>query len=370
MLIVQRLYIKDFFKVFLILIVGISLIFSIFGLIDKLDDFAATEGYMLLLLKYALFNVPKYINYILPMTILISCLFIFSMAFKRKEIIIIKLAGAKITNFLKPFLIVGFFLTLFSFFLSEILNPYLSAHLLVIKAQITKKSSNITFKEGSLYMKGKDGSVIKMNVYLEDKDEAYGVNIYIYDEEGLKEKIEAERGLWDGKAWSLKDVKIFEISTGKTSFTEELYTDKIDSPKILKKQILKTEEMTIVELIRYYRKLNDAGFKNQKLLVDISSRFSYPLTNFFMMILGLAISMGANHSFSHKFLLSIKGHEISGGGFLTAAIGLLISIIYWFGHSFFLSLGYAGTINPTISAWVMPLIFALTSIYLFRSIPQ
>lgn len=371
MLIIQKLYIKDFFRVFIILSFGISLIFSIIGLIDKIDDFTLADSSLFILLKYVLYNVPKYMNYLLPMAILLSCLFIFSQAVKRREIVAIKSAGAKISHIFKPFLIIGVLLSLFSFILSELIIPDLSKETLLIKNQLSKKTSNIKFTEGTVFMKGRDGSVIRISLYLEDKDLSYGVTIYKYDDEGLREKLDAEFGQWDGKTWILKNVNTFNFLEGRSSFFKELSTDQIDSPKILKKQMLKSEEMTIIELIKYDIRLNNAGFKNQKLTVDISSRFSYPLINFFMIMLALSLALGADNRLAQKVLYEkIKGQQITGGSILTAGLGLLVSLIYWFSHSFFLSLGYAGTINPAISAWIMPVSFAICSIYLYRQIPE
>ncbi len=371
MLIIQKLYIKDFLRVFIILSLGISLIFSIISLIDKIDDFVSAEGAFFILLTYTIYNTPKYFNYILPMSILLSSLFIFSQAANRREIVAIKSAGAKISRIFLPFLIIGILLSLFSFFLSEIVIPALSKEIQSIKNQLTKKGSNITFKEGSVFMKGKDGSIVRITLYLDDKDISHGVSIYKYDEEGLKEKIDAEVGQWDGQSWILKNVNIFNVLDGKSIFVKEIYADQIESPKILKKQILKSEEMTIIELIQYDRRLNRAGFKNPKLVVDISSRFSYPLINFFMIILGLSLSIGAENRLVQKVLSEkLKGKQTSGGGVFIAGLGLLLSLIYWLGHSFFLSLGYAGTISPAISAWIMPIFFAICSIYLYRQIPE
>lgn len=371
MLIVQKLYIKDFFRVFLILSLGVSLVFSIIGLIDKIDDFLSGNPSFFMLLKYTLYSTPKFLNYLMPIAILLSSLFVFSQAAKRKEIVAIKTAGGRMKHILAPFLIIGALLSLLGFFISEIVIPVLSKEIYSIKNQLTKKTANIAFREGTVFMKAKDGSVVRIALYIEDRDIFHGVSIYKYGEDGLREKIDAELAEWDGKLWRLKNVNIFNVSEGRTTFAPEITSEQIDSPKILKKEIWKAEEMTIVELIQYHRRLNNAGFKNTKLSVDISSRFSYPLINFFMIVLGLSLSTGVDNKLLQRVLYSkAGGKHISGIGVMTIGLGLLISLIYWFGHSFFLSLGYAGTLNPAIAAWVMPAFFAFCSVYLYRQIPE
>ncbi len=355
----------------MILSLWISIIFSIIGLIDKIDDFLPDKSSFFMLFKYTLYNIPKYFNYIMPMAILLSSLFIFSQAVKRREIVIIKAAGARMKKILLPFLVIGALLSLFGFFLSEIIIPFLSKESHSIKNQLSKKSSNITFRQGTVFMKGKDGSVVRISLYLEDRDISHGVSIYNYGEKGLIEKIDAELAEWDGDLWRLKNVNIFNVSEGRSTFVPELSSNQMESPKILKKELWKAEEMMIIELIQYQQRLNASGFKNNKLSVDISSRFSYPLINFFMIVLGLSLSTGADNRILQKILYAkFKGKDVSSGGIIAVGLGLIISLIYWFGHTFFISLGYADAINPTVSAWVMPLFFALGSIYLYKQIPE
>lgn len=371
MLIVQKLYIREFLKVFFILGFGISMLFSIITLIDKFDDLMPGNPSAFILLKYTIFHIPKYLTYVMPMAVLLSSLLVFTQAMKKLEIVSIKSAGGKIKRILSPFLIIGFVLTLIGFFMSEVIVPTLSKEIQAIRKQLTKKDSRIAFREGTVFMKGRDGSVIRIALYLDDRDLFKGVSIFRYDEEGLKEKIEAETAEWDGKQWRLRNVNIFNVSEGRAINNDEMLSDSLESPKILQKELWKAEEMTIIELLQYQKRLNEAGFKNNKLTVDISSRFSYSLINFLMIVLGLSLSTGADNNLLQKlFRIKPDGRHLSGGGIIAIGLGLIISLIYWFGHSFFLSLGYAGTISPLISAWIVPIFFAICSVYLYRQIPQ
>jgi lipopolysaccharide export system permease protein len=108
-----------------------------------------------------------------------------------------------------------------------------------------------------------------------------------------------------------------------------------------------------VELARYLRRLKEAGFKNQRLTVELNAKFSYPLVSLFMVVLGI--------SFSAR-----RGI----GGLAATALGVVISLAYWFGYTMMLSLGYAGILPPLAAAWIMPLAFAALGVHLFRGIPE
>ncbi len=373
MLIIQKLYIKEFLKVLLILGIGISGVFSIIGLIDKIDDFMPHKPPFGLLMKYTFLSIPKYTHYLLPMAILLSSLFIFSQAIKRKEIVAIKAAAGKMKSILAPFIAIGVILTLFGFVLGEIIVPTTSKRLHAIKNKITKKEKGVTFKEGALYMRGKDGSIVRISLYLPDKNISKGVSIFKFDEEGLKERIDAETAEWEGNTWKLKDVTLYDMAKGKTMAIKEMTYPAIESPKIFQEDMWKVEEMTMMELLKYQKRLSEAGFKNIKLSVDISSRLSYPLINFFMLLLGISLSIGGDFA-EQRVLQIFSSQKIKegtvGSGIIAAGLGLLISLIYWFSYSLFLSLGYAGTIPPIIAPWIVPAIFAVVSIHLYTQIPE
>ena len=367
MLIVQKLYIKEFLKALIVLGLGISLIFSIIGLIDKIDEFMPHKPPLKLLFEYILLTIPKYFHYLMAMSTLLASLFIFSQAIKRKEIIIIKAASGRMKRILLPFLVIGLALTLLGFALEEIVIPGTAKRIKAIRNQITEKKKEVTFKDGTLYMRGKDGSIVRIALYLPDKNISKDVSIFRFDAGQLKERINADTAEWEGSAWKLKNVTLYDMSNGRISSLREMAYPNIESPKIFREDLWTVEEMSMLELIKYQRRLAEAGFKNIKLSVDISSRLSYPLINFFMLLLGISLSVGGDHKALQKiFHAKSSAHS----GVIAAGMGLLISLVYWLGYSVFLSMGYTGAINPLAAPWIMPLIFALISVYLYYQIPE
>jgi len=77
MMLIQRHYLKEFLKLFAILAAGLSLTFSLFALIQRLDDFmpqdpslASLAGYALLKLVVYFGNGPSHTNEGLPSILL------------------------------------------------------------------------------------------------------------------------------------------------------------------------------------------------------------------------------------------------------------------------------------------------------------
>lgn len=373
MLIIQRLYIKEFINVLAVISIGLSLVFGIIGLIDKIDNFIPYNPQISLLIMYFLFSIPRYLLYLLPMAMLLSTLFVFSMAVKRKEIIAIKAAAGKMKSLLSPFMLIGVLLVLFGFVLGEIIVPVSAKENRDITNRIIRKQKSSFFKEGVLYLKGKDGAVIRIGLYVPEENLSKEISIYKIGSDSIEERIDAAEALWQNNRWKLKGVKILNFKVGNMEALKEMDYEGISSLDVFQSEALKIEEMTIIELIKYYKRLKEAGFKNIKLLVDINSRLSYPLINLFMLLLGISLSLG--HDFSENRLFKImtpqkiKESNI-GGGIIAGGLGLLISMIYWLGYSFCLSLGYAGAIPPIIAPWIMPVIFGAISFHLFNLIPE
>jgi lipopolysaccharide export system permease protein len=371
MLRVQRMYIADFFKVLFILTMGMSALFGVLSLIDKMEEFMPYRPASHLLLQYALASIPRNIIYFMPMTALLSSLFIFSLAIKRREIVAIKTSGGRIKKILAPFIVIGVLLTLTGFVLGEFIVPVTAKKVRSIADEITGKGKNSTFfKEGTLYMRGRDGSIVKIALFLPSLNLSKGVSIFRFNDDGLTERIDADTGTWENGIWKLKNIVVFDLVTGTISRKAEMIYSAIESPKIFREDSIKVEEMTLTELIRYKNRLAEAGFRNVKLSVDLGSRLAYPVVNLFMLLLGISLSIGGEQKGIEKiFRIKIHGSN-SNAGVISAGLGLLISVLYWLGYSFSLSLGYSGAVPPVMAPWIVPVIFSVVSLYLYHSIPE
>ena len=359
MLIVQRHYLKEFFKLFTLISAGLGLVFSILDLIDKVDDFMPGKPSVENLLLYTFFNFPKYFLYLMPAAMLICSLFIFSQASRNREIVIIKATGGRLRKLFQPFIFTGLLLTVVAFLLGEIVVPDFSTRSDDLKNSLEKKIGTLTFQEGTLWLRAKDGSPVRIELYIPEKKLAKGVSIFVMEKEFLKERIEAEEAVWQEVnsltgIWRLKNVTIYDIKREQVNNLAEYDYPNLESPDFFTNAIKKPEEMGIAELYRYTERLKRAGFRNKKLLVDMNKKVSYPFIDFFMILFGISLSMRSN----------------IGGGLFAAGLGLLISTLYWFAYTMMLSLGYAGLIPPAVSAWLVPVVFGIVTVHLFRMIQE
>lgn len=323
-------------------------------MVDKIGNFAPGKSSAASLLLYVFFSIPRLFLYVLPMSVLICSLFTFSQAVHRKEITAIKAAGGKIRALSYPFVVMGVFLSLFAFITGELIVPDFSQRAANLKNFLEGKSRRLNITDAGLWLRSKDGSPVKIDIYAAERKTAEGISVFVLEEGSLKEKITAEKARWNGETWIFENVSKYSVGTGSVEHFGTIIYGGLESPDFFEEELKGAGEMGIAELYRYIQRLKRAGFRNLKLAVDLNSKISFPFVSLFMMILGMALSLRMR----------------LGGGLFSAGLGLLISLFYWLSYTFLLSMGYAGVIPALVSAWTVPLIFSALAAYLFFHIPE
>lgn len=362
-----RSYIKDFIKTFSILIFSMSLLLSVLGLVDKIDDFSQYRPSVFFFLKYVLYLIPRYVFYLIPFVTLISSLFIFSIGVRSREFLILSVAGGRLREMLKPFIVLGIFISIVGFIVGEFIQPEYTKEINNMVSELTEKRKVLLKKD--IYLKGKDNTVINIGSLYQDK--GVGKNIKIYQIKGndLTKRIDSEEAEINDNVWILKDVKIYDFTTGKIEKIDSLsYSTDVKISITAFKDIKKIEEFSLAELIKKRKELKNVGLSNPKIDTDISGKLSYNFVTFFMMILGISLPLGAYEKFT--FITSKMRGASGASSIITVSIGLIVTILYWLVYSFFMFMGYSKMLPPFIAPWITPIIFGFISLKLYYSIRE
>lgn len=357
MRIVRLLYVREYLKLVGIICLGLAAVFGLLDLVDKIDNFAPGKLSLPSIAYYIALVMPKYLMYVLPMSLLVGCLFVFGMASRTRELIAVKSSGGRVKKLFRPFLLLGVFFTIISFFLGEVIVPELSDRLLAFKRDSMRKAEQVAIVEHSIWVRGTDGSFVRIGFYFPEESTARDVSIFVPGETVLKRRIEAREAFWDGGesgVWRLRDVSLYDVENRAYRTIREMVYPYLESPVVFAAGVKKPEDMGIVELLRYRQRLDEAGIKNSKILVDLHMKMSHPFMNFFMILFGLALS----------------GLSKSGGGLFAAGAGIAMSLLYWLVYTFMLSMGYARVIHPVLAPWIVPVLFGSVAAVLFTKIPE
>ncbi len=356
MKILTKYFLKEFFKFFIVCFIGMTAILLIAEFFDKVDEFYAKKAPVYLILQYLLLQAPKSLLFSTPIASLLSVLFTVGMASKWKETVAIRASGGSIKRLLASFLIVGIIISLIVLVLGETVVPAATSKAIRLrKTKILKKKSRITHREGVLWLKGLDGSLIRIRDFVEGKNTILKVSIFSFGPSfTLEKRIEADEASWINGVWKLKNAAIFDF-TNDTSTTQKVFDfTALEEPKIFIEEIKKPAEMSFFELYAYYKRLEGAGFKNNRYIVELYGKLALPLVNFVMIIFGISLSL----------------HSRRGGGIKAAGLGLLVILSYWMLFSVSISLGNTGTIPPAVAPWISPLVFGFAGSYMFVKIKE
>ena len=142
------------------------------------------------------------------------------------------------------------------------------------------KIGKVSFKEGTIWLRTSNGSLVRIGLYVPEQKIARGVSIFVFDKDKLEKRIEAEEALWsvneEGKGmWKLRNVIVYDVS-GQVTKSADMAYPHLESPKFFNSAMKKPDEMGIIDLYRYAERLKASGFRDAKLDVHIQARLSYP----------------------------------------------------------------------------------------------
>lgn len=356
MSILRRYFLKEFFKFFLIFIFSITSILLIAEFFDKADEFYANKSPLYLTLQYLIYNCPKFILYASPMASLFAILITIGIASNLKETVAIKAGGGSLKKLFAAFLVLGAIISVFTFVVGETIVPAATRKAAYVRnVKILKRSPVITFREEALWLKGLDGSLIRIRDFVQDSDKILQTSIFSFDPNfKLEKRIESEEAEWADGAWKLKNSTVFNLDTRMREQHDILVSNAMDEPKIFKEEVKKPDEMNFMELKDYYNRLEKAGFKNLKYKVQLYEKLALPTVNFVMIVFGVALALNTRW----------------GGGIRAAGLGIVVTIFYWLAYTVSTSLGNAGAIMPWLAPWIGPVVFGITGSLMYVNIKE
>lgn len=356
MRILLRYFLKEFLKFFFIILLGLTAILLVAEFFDKVSEFYAKKPPAHLVLEYLLLQCPRFLLLASPAASLLGVLLTLGIAGKWRETVVIRASGGSIKRLFSYFLVIGVIVSLLALILGETLAPLATREAVRIRnTRILQKPLRITHREGALWLKGLDGGLIRIKDFVADENTVLKVSIFSFNPSfQLIKRIEAEEGRWIGGKWELKDVTVFDFNQKTVARHKSVVSEGIEEPAIFREEMRKPEEMNFIELYAYLKRLERAGFKNLRYIVELYGKLAYPVVNFVMVLFGVALALQSR----------------LGGGMRAAGLGLLVSLFYWLVYSLSISLGNTGNLPPWLAPWVSPFFFGVAGGYMYLRIRE
>jgi len=307
-------------------------------------------------LSMLLFTMPQFLQFVIPMSVMLSVLLTFLRMSGDNEIIAMKASGFSIYQLLPPvaiFCIAGSLLTMF---LTIYGIPWGYTSLKALTARVAASSFEIglkertfndNFKDVMLYVSKIDaGSKELVDVFIEDKRNEDMVSTIVSSRGKLLSDLETlsfRMRLWDGM---INQVSIKNKSVNSIQF--DTYDVRLNIKEIIQGKSSKhksRKEMSISEMRDFVKTSKKKDRTFFKTLIDYHKKFSIPLAS---VVLGLiAVPLGIQSDVRKR----------SSG----LAFGLVFFLIYYILLTVGTSLGKTGKLPPYIGIWMPNVVMGVLS---------
>ncbi len=294
---VRRLIYAEIVYAVAFVALGFLALFFFFDLVDELPAIGrdGPQGYQLThALLYVALLVPSHLYELLPIAVLIGCVFVMARLAQSSEYTILRTSGLGPWLALKTLLKLGLVFTALTFVIGDYLAPPADRAAQLLKARF---KGEITIGQTGAWLKerrGASSASVNVRAILPDGSMS-GVRIFEFSPDGyFLAQIEADKARFGPGEWILHDARRAEFGSGaadRVSVTRstvaqyrwptELTSDMVSAA------VLNPSRMRLVDLFVYMRHLEANKQTAQRYQIEFWRKVFYPLSCLVMVVLAL-----------------------------------------------------------------------------------
>ncbi|SFO57810.1 lipopolysaccharide export system permease protein [Algoriphagus ornithinivorans] len=357
MKLLDKLIIKDFLKTYFFVVLMLILVVLVLDFTEKNDKYISNQVPAGEILRY-MGNYGLYLNNLLtPITVFISVIFITSKMAGRTEIIAILSSGVSFVRLLRPFLVGAALIGGVSFYLNGWVLPSATEGMTVFKMVYLEKGAPNT--EQNIHIKVGDNSYAYLSRFFKTSNTGYNFTLETIEDGKLFAKISSDRIEWDTakNVWTLINWRLRELKDRKEEWSvgEKMDTTLSIVPADFGVPENHHETLKLPQLSKQIRILEDRGADNVEYYkIERYVRFMSPFAALILTFIGVIMS----------------ARKTRGGSGFQIAMGFLLAFVYIL--LFILSRTFAenGADYPILAVWLPNIIFALTGLVLYKTVPR
>ena len=338
--ILPRYISRQFIGLLVFSLFGSVLLFIVVDLVENADQFIDAKAAWHVVVMYYLYFLPSILVLTVPVGTLLATVFSVGILAKSNEITAMKALGYSFYQVMGTLLLLGFIVSIFSFFLEELIAIPSNQKMTEIKKQYLSKGEGATyFKYRNLLIQEPPDQIIEIEFYNNTNKTAYNVIIETFKGNQLVARLDAAEMYWKGNKWLItKGYRRIFTKEEERAFPilEPMEFQFQFSPKQLISSQIKPDEMRFSELWRFIRKVRQSKGEVQRWLTDFHIRIAFPVSNVLIVLLAAPLSYNRR-----KKSLAI--------GF-----GLCLLICFFFFGFIKLgqTLGHNKSLHPILAAWL------------------
>jgi lipopolysaccharide export system permease protein len=354
MKLLDRYVLRQFLVTFVMLVLGIPLLFIIADITDNIDNYLG-KGVTLgkLALSYV-FQFPKFIVYAFPIAALVATVFTIGGMTRHQEITAAKAGGVSFWRLFLPVGLVSVALAASAFGLSEVVPVALQKRAeLLGEAPQRAAGPRINFvfqteREGVLTARRLDamtGEMIELTLERKATARAPGVHVM------------ARRAVWQkGSGWRLEDGWRRELLADGTeraaAFERLALPGLVEDPEDLLAEPRDPEMMRYTDVSRFIGAIERSGGSAAGLRVERAQKIAVPAAVIVIVLFGAPLVTSAGR----------------GGTAYGVGISLGITIVYMLMFRVGKAIGGSGAVDPVWAAWAPNVLFLAAGLVLLARV--
>ena len=355
MKIISRYLLKELTVNVTLIMLALLAMFSFFNLIQELESLGKGSYGLGKILLFVLLSVPGHIYDVMPVAVLVGCMYSLAKFARNSELIVLRVSGVSILNIALILLKVGVLFALLTFLVGELVTPIAEKMAQRVRIEATDSVITRDFKSG-LWVK--DGlSFVNVEEILPD---ATLLNIHIYEFDSnfkLRMISNAKSGQFEENDWNLKQVRktTFDHDSIHISENAEVKWHSLIRPEIMNVLLVLPERMSAYNLYSYIRHLSINKQKTTRYQVAVWGKLIYPLACLVMVILALPFG----------FI-----QQRMSGASAKVFVGVMLGVMYQILNRVFVHLGLLNDWPPLFSATMPTILFLLAGLTMLHYVER
>lgn len=343
-------------------------LFFFFDLLDEMGDVGRTVGDTTYTVWHALLavslGIPNHLYELLPIAVLIGCIFVMARFAQSSEFTIMRTSGLGPWLALRTMLLLGACFVVLTVAVGDYIAPAAERMALVAKAKYLGKTST-SGSTGAWLKEKNNGNTLAVNVRSVRADGALqGIRVFQFDGQGrMVLQIHADSGQVQSTAtaWDLANARIArfrytpDAQGAETAQVTREQAPSLEWPTSITSEMLvaavhKPDRMPTLELFQFIQHLKANDQSAQKYEIEFWRKVFYPLSCLVMVVLALPFA------YLHFRSGGIAGYVF--GGVMAGISFFLLNNVF----------GYAGNLqnwSPMLTAAAPGLIYSILSLGAF-----
>jgi len=352
--VMDRYLLRQCLSFFGLVVLAVCAIWIAVNLSESLEDIRRNAVPLMVVASYYVLSLPQIVHDTLPLAFLIAFLATATVLERRNETTAFKAAGISVSRVALPLLLLGLVSGLGLFLLDDNITQRAerSKQVLddIIKGRQVARSYRATDRPFVFLPDGR--TLVNFLEFDPDTNTLVRPSVYVFDARfNLRSRYMAKRATYRSGHWQAEGAwsRTFMADANPEFVT---YKDRVDlplpvDPTYFGREFRRPQQMTFQELRDYVATLRAAGYRVDRLVVQLHQKLAYPLSLVLLAWLSLPFAFRPGRSRS-----TIGG----------VALALVLGMAYFGIMAFVTRLGEASLVQPAVASWTPTAVFALLAL--------